>query len=147
MCSNGVDCDIDPDSPSEFTLALMEFEKNYKLFVEHQYHSRLVVIGGDVDTAFQSAETEKRIAISARIFSRRLTTVLGSLKAQREDQSQKWIAKLVNFVQRIYPIARITLEVTSSLSQATVFSMPLQVLVDGLGIILQVFTYRAVAYR
>ena len=122
----------------------MQFEHNYKLFVKHQYESRLVVIGEEIETAFQSAETDKRIAVSARIFSRRLTTVLGSLKAEKESRNQNWTGKLVNFVQKIYPIARIALEVTSSLSQATVVSMPLQVLVDGLSIILQVFTFGVV---
>ena len=143
---NGVDRDTESNSSSEFTLALMQFEQNYKLFVKHQYQSRLVVIGEEIETAFQSAETDKRIAVSAQIFSRRLTTVLGSLKAQKEGRNQIWTGNLVNFVQKIYPIARIALEVTSSLSQATVFSMPLQVMVDGLGIILQVFTFGVVTY-
>jgi hypothetical protein len=135
FCSDSVDADIDQNSLSDYALALQEFEQNYCLFVENDHQSRFVVIGEEVDGAVQSAEVEQRIAISAQIFSRHLTTVLGSVKAPQTRG--KWTVKLVNFMQRIYPFVRLTLEMTSCLSQATAFSMPLKILVDGLGIILQ----------
>lgn len=133
FCSDSVDADI---SLSDYALALQEFEQNYCLFVESEHQSRFVVIGEEFNGAFQSAEVEQTIAISAQIFSRHLTTVLGSV-VKGPQRRGKWTVKLVSFMQRIYPFVRLTLEMTSCLSQATAFSMPLKVLVDGLGIILQ----------
>lgn len=64
--------------------------------------------------------------------------MLESVKTKQESTKSKWTNKLGNFVQKIYPIARLTLNVTSSLSDGMPFSMPLKVVVDGLGVILQV---------
>ena len=65
-------------------------------------------------------------------------TVLESVKTKQEGAIPKWTTKLGNFVQKIYPIVRFSLDLNSALTQATPFSMPLKVLVDGLGVILQV---------
>jgi hypothetical protein len=136
------------DPPSEFTHALIEFEQNYELFINFNHsRSQFVIMRQQIDTAFQNADTEESIAISARRFSTRLSKVLASIKTKQESNSCKWTIKLVNFVQKIYPLARLTLDMTSSLSQATPFSIPLKVLVDGLGVILQVMTHTAVADR
>lgn len=91
-----------------------------------------------MDIAFRDAEVERNVVLSAKTFSRRITTVLETVKIREEAIKPKWATKLASFVQKIYPIVRLTLGVTHSLSQATPFSMPLQVMVDGLGVILQV---------
>ena len=91
-----------------------------------------------MDIAFQDAELERNVTMSAKTFSRRITTVLETVKIREEAMKPKWTTKLGSFVQKIYPIVRLALGVTNSLSQATPFSMPLKIMVDGLGVILQV---------
>ena len=119
-------------------IALTQFEHNYEVFVNHHGQSRYVVITEEVDIAFRNAEAEKNVAMSARTFSRKITTVLDSIKSRQEGTKPKWTTKLGGFLQKIYPIARLTLNITSSVSEATPLSMPLKVLVNGLSVILQV---------
>jgi hypothetical protein len=106
------------DPACELTIAASEFKQNYELFASK--HRQYIILQDEIDLAARRAESETSASISAEIFSKRIVTFLEALQAKEEPtQSLKWTRKLGTFLQKVYPIARLCIGVTSSFAQAS----------------------------
>ena len=100
----------------ELDAAIGEFVFRYKRFAKA--NASLV---GEVDVdrllaAIKSANSEKNIRNSARLFEDRVGDVIKITKEKRRIYDAKWTGKVVNFLAKMYPLTRTSLSLTSAIA-------------------------------
>ena len=101
-------------SLSELTNAMNEFKENYSLFA--QKNKQYCKVQGDIQQALDIAGKEKDIKRSAQIFSAEITSTMGAIEKKQELSKSQWTGKFANFVIKLYPVARLSLQLTSAIA-------------------------------
>jgi hypothetical protein len=104
---------------NELRNATTEFKVNYRRFVEK--NEKFITIEDQVNEVIQIAEAENDTRLSAHIFRKGINSTLSLSGRKRQMSKDKWITKVCEFVTKLYPIARLSLRLTSAI--ADVFIM------------------------
>jgi len=135
---------------SELNSAVAEFRDHYQRF--RSRNQQLISVDDNIHSAIDNAVKVQDIKHSAHLFGAEISTTLTITKKKQELSGSKWLNKLGNFITKLYPVARLSLSLTSAIAevsrndvlsntQGTKLS-PLKGVADGLGIILQVTRWR-----
>jgi hypothetical protein len=100
---------------SELGAAVSEFKEHYRTFAEK--NRQFVPIQDEVQSAIQKAEIEPDIKLSAQIFEKEITAILGVTERKQEVSNKKWTGRLANFLSKLYPLASFSLRLTASVSE------------------------------
>lgn len=106
------------EAACELEIAALEFKQNYMTYTAK--YRQYITPQEEIDKAARQGESEVDLALSAEIFSNQLVSVLASLQAKEDSSKTKWTRKLVDFVKKVYPIARLCVGLTGSFSQARI---------------------------
>lgn len=104
----------DPKTLSELDQVIAEFRKNYQQFAKK---NRYLSIKDGVEKAIEQAGSEKNVKLSAQIFETHIDATLKSVENKQNDAKAKWTGKVGGFMKKLYPVARISLQLTSSAAE------------------------------
>lgn len=106
--------EADTETSSELDQAIAEFKKNYQKFAER---NKYLSIKDGVEEALRSAGSEKDIKRSAQIFEVHIDAALQAAEGKQKANKAKWTGKVGGFLKNMYPVARISLQLTSSAAE------------------------------
>lgn len=104
-------------SLSELDDAIAEFKNNYELFMA--VNSKFVLIDDDFRGAFQKAEAGGNVRQSAEIFRHTVWATVRTVENKQKYVQQKWIAKVGNFLTKLYPIAKLSLGLAGAIAEVS----------------------------
>jgi hypothetical protein len=93
---------------------LQTFEKNYKLFAAK--NSKFLVIGEEFQTVFVNSRPTNDIKRSAQIFGDGIRSTLQTMERKNSTAISKWASKVGNFLAKLYPVVRLSLNLTVAAS-------------------------------
>jgi hypothetical protein len=102
-------------APSELESAVTEFKKQYLRFLEK--NRKYTQIEDNIDLALQKADSEKEIKRSAKIFGEEIARVTRITGDKRVASEMTWRGRVGSFVTKLYPLARLSLRLTSSIAE------------------------------
>jgi hypothetical protein len=106
---------------SELTNATATFQDRYMGFVKK--NARYIRVDDDVYKAIEKAGKEKDIKRSAKLFGEEIKSAV-EMRERKKDLSQAtWLGKLANFMSKVYPVARLSLRLTSTIADVVTFSI------------------------
>jgi hypothetical protein len=88
-----------------------EFKEHYELFAKR--NQTLFRVEDDVHAAIMKAAMNENIKRSAVLFGSEITTTINVLKRKQELSQSKWTGKLGNFLTKFYPVACLSLRLSS----------------------------------
>jgi hypothetical protein len=137
-----------PRPLSELKGAVEGFQKNYEMFAKH--NERYLLVQDEFGNAFDDAENKTDYKKAAEMFRVSLVVTMNTIEKRQASNKNKWTGKLGTFLQKLYPLARISLSFASTIADVKTFPSlinhkcasftPLKAAAAGLGIILQVIT-------
>src|SRR5271154_544767 len=102
---------------TDLDAAVTEFVVNYTAFARK--NPRLIEVGHSLDIAIAQANAEGDMRHSAQVFESKINATLEGFKAkQLADNS--WVNQVGKFLTRVYPIARLTLGLTSTIAEVSI---------------------------
>lgn len=102
---------------SELKSAIAKFKHNYEEFSEKNQRFIRIDRYHDVQKAMEKAGKEQDIRRSARIFETEISATLQVTRKKQDFSNSKWVGKLINFMTNVYPVARLSLGLTSAIAQ------------------------------
>lgn len=111
---------------SELMEAVDKFKEHYEEFAKE--NRRFVRIENDVHVAIGNAAADKNINRLAKLFGAQISTALLIRDRVRESSTSRWTGKLSDFLTKFYPIARFSLRLTSSISEAISLTLHVQII-------------------
>ena len=102
---------------SAFEEAIAKFKGNYEKFAAK--NSMYIHIIDDVQSAIQKAGSEINVKRAADIFEKQITATVEAKESKRKEADAKWMGKIGRFLKKIYPIARMSLQIVSSGAEVT----------------------------
>jgi hypothetical protein len=103
---------------SELEAAVAEFEDHYSTFAEknQQFLPTCDRIPDELRVAIGKAEGGSDMKLSARIFEEQIAGILQATKSKEEVSKNSWTGRLANFLSKLYPVAKLSLGITTSIS-------------------------------
>jgi len=109
-------------------------------------------VQSDVQRALDKAQFVNDLKQSAAIFGDEILNIMRAMEKKHQVSDAKWTGKLGNFLKKVYPVAKISLTIIGSMGSVSPLSLqnsnqkaanfaPVQWAADGLGLILQVWTF------
>lgn len=99
---------------SELNSAVTKFKNHYGQFA--QKNRQFLRVDHDVHQAIEKAGKEQDIKRSAGIFGKEINATLQVTERKRDISNCKWTGKLSNFIIKLYPVARLSLRLTSAIA-------------------------------
>jgi hypothetical protein len=131
---------------SDFIDAIKELEEHNKEFVSS--NPGFITIKDRFDTAFREADANRDIRRGSQVLSKGILAALQTLEVERNIKKDKWTTKVGNFLKKLYPVARLSLNLTGAVvgvspdfAVSESKGVPISYLkgtVDALSVILQV---------
>jgi hypothetical protein len=94
-------------------LSVSEFKASYKAFVKR--NSQFFLVDEDIDGAFQAAQTEEDIRRGSKIFTAGIWAALQAVQKRKNLAEGSWTTKLGNVLTKLYPVARLSLDLLASI--------------------------------
>ena len=104
-------------SLTELDIAMTEFRQNYELFAKK--HPDVFLLDDEFNTAFRSAEATDDIKRSAQIFGDGIWAVLQTIETKKNIGKSAWLTKLGNFLTKVYPVAMLSLNLTTTVAEVS----------------------------
>jgi hypothetical protein len=95
--------------------AIKEFEGNYRKFVGN--HKNFMIGEDEFDSAANRAQREDNMNKSAEVFRTEILKILEVHKQKEQAKEKKVVSKVGNFLIKLYPIAKLSLEVIGALGE------------------------------
>lgn len=95
--------------------AVSEFHENYEKFA--QKNRKFIRIGEDVWLAFQKAGGQQNVKGSVQVFRAEILSVMRTMERKDHAIKAKWTGRVGNFLTNLYPVARLSLQLTSAISE------------------------------
>jgi hypothetical protein len=100
---------------SELNSAVTEFKHHYEEFSKKDQRFIRVDRYSDVQKAIEKAGKEQDINRSASIFETEISAAFRVMGKNQDLSKSKWVGKLSGFMTKVYPIARLSLRLTSAI--------------------------------
>jgi hypothetical protein len=107
----------DSRSLSELKNAVADFKAHYELFAKN--HEGFVRIDDAIYPALEKATKNQDMKCSAQIFGEEITTVLKIRERKKELSNATWTGKLGKFLMSLYPVAKLSLGLTSVVAEVS----------------------------
>jgi hypothetical protein len=108
-------CGIATRSQNELRLAIEEFKTHYECFAAK--HRLFLATEADVVHAIRTADRQQDIRSAARLFGEEIANVLRITQEKKRLVDTKWTGRLTNFLTKFYPLARLSLSLTSAIAE------------------------------
>ena len=102
---------------SGFEQAIAKFRGNYEKFAAK--NTKYIRVTDDVQSAITKAGSEINIKRAADIFEKQIAATVEAKESKRKEADAKWTGKVGSFLKKIYPIARMSLQIASSGAEVT----------------------------
>ena len=99
---------------SELRTATAIFQDRYIDFVKK--NNLYLCVDDDVFKALEKAEKEKDVKRSAELFGKEIKSAVQVRERKKDLSKARWLGKLANFMSKVYPVARLSLRLTSAVS-------------------------------
>jgi hypothetical protein len=94
--------------------AIAEFKENYEKFASK--NALMLVDDNGVQTAIQKADKISNIRDSATFFAKEISNVLQITEKKKKVSDAKWTGVVSNFLRKFYPLARLSLRLTTTIA-------------------------------
>lgn len=74
-------------------------------------NSQFLLIDEEFQSTFEEAQKHGDIAGASRVFGLGVWGALGTIEKKKIGGQGKWTTKLGNFINKLYPVARLSLEI------------------------------------
>lgn len=108
---------------SELKNATLMFEGHYRGFGKK--NQQYLQIEDDVYEAIEKAGKEKDIKQSAKLFGKEISSIIQVVDKKKDLSRARWPGKLAIFMSKVYPVARLSLRLTSTVADVLSLSMML----------------------
>lgn len=99
---------------ADLTNALKNLEEHNRQFIST--NPGFITIKNCFDTALHEADCHPEITQGCRVLSKGILTTLRILEAEKNTEKDKLITKVGNFLKKLYPVARISLSLASTIA-------------------------------
>jgi hypothetical protein len=106
---------------SELTNATATLQDHYMDFVKT--NNQYLRVDEDVCKAIAKAGKEKDIKRSAELFGKEIKSAIQVRERERDLSKTRWLGRLGNFMSKVYPVARLSLRLTSAVADVATLSM------------------------
>ena len=103
-------------SLSELNRAVTEFKHHYEQFLKKNQRFVTVDRYKHVEKAIEKAGKEQDINRSVKIFETEISGALRVMGRNQDLSKSKWVGKLGSFMTTVYPVARLSLRLTSAIA-------------------------------
>jgi hypothetical protein len=100
---------------TELTEALSNFKLHYGQFVAE--NNQYILIEDDLQSAFQIASANDDIKKSAKLFNEGVAVTLRAVGNKKKVSVSKWTSKVGNFLEKLYPVARLSFDLTARVAE------------------------------
>lgn len=101
--------------PSKLDKALVEFKQNYERFAKA--NKQYLLLDDDLGDVFESLDPKaKNFSIGVKDLQGKLKTTMETIEKKYKCNQATWLGKLGGFVSKFYPIARLSLDLTSTIA-------------------------------
>jgi hypothetical protein len=97
--------------------AIDQLKENYGKFASE--YNLVQIVDLPVLSAIQQSETIPDVREAAQVFETQIAGVIRALVEQRQISDAKWTGIVSNFMAKLYPLARLALDITSIASQVS----------------------------
>lgn len=99
---------------SDLADAFKTLEKHNKQFISG--NPGFVTIKDRFDAALRDADAHPDIRQGSQVLSKGILTALRRLEDEQNTKKDKWTTKVGNFLKKVYPVARVSLSLTSAVA-------------------------------
>jgi hypothetical protein len=110
----GRDQKLISEAQKEMRKAIAQFQKNYEKFASKT--GLMLTADNPVRTATQEADKLSNIRESAHFFAKEIHSVLQFTEGKKKVSDAKWTGIASNFLSKFYPLARLSLRLTSAVA-------------------------------
>jgi len=104
-----------PGALSALNDVFEEFQERCECFAKK--NRKFVRVKDDVHTAIRTAAREQDIKRAALIFVHEISSAIHTIEKRQEASRSKWTGKLGTFIAKLYPVARLSLRLTSAVAE------------------------------
>jgi len=105
----------------ELQKAIVEFKEHYDVFVRK--NDLVILDAASFSEAIENADNLHNVQDSSQYFKTEIIKVLDISLAKQTISNGKWLGVIGNFLTKLYPFARLSLRLTSSIAEVD-FPLP-----------------------
>lgn len=102
-------------SQSELSKAIADFKLNYQKFASK--NNQYILIEDDFQSAFQKAQEVDNIKHATQLFGEAVRVTFRIVERKKKLTESKWTHKVGDFLTKLYPVARLSFDVTAAVAE------------------------------